>query len=101
MRYRRNRLQLPKTAHKAPADFFRNDPDINDDFKMVVALWMLAGWSKKKAWTAIFHPKCKPNSIPPQVSNFFNMMEVREIIEVWRSYYVEHPYLNEKCWQRK
>lgn len=98
MRYRTNRIQMPKTAHKSPSDMFANDPYIDDSMKMVVALWMLAGWSKKEAWSAIYHPKCKPNSIPPQVSNFFAMKEVKEIVTLWRSYYFEHPYLNSKCW---
>lgn len=101
MRYRKNKLQLPKTDFKVPADFFRNDPFIDDSMKMIIVLWMFGGYSKKQAWSAIYHPKCKPNSIPPQVSNFFALKEVKEIVTLWRSYFFEHPFLNPKAWERR
>lgn len=101
MRYRKNKLQMPKTDFKAPAEFFRSDPDIDDNMKAVVVLWLFGGFSKKSAWCTVYQPTCKPNSIPPQVSNFFSMKEVKEIVELWREYYHQHPYLNPKAWERK
>lgn len=101
MRYKRNRPAMPKTTFKAPADFFRNDPFIDDSMKMIIVLWLHGGYTKKAAWTAIYKPKCKPNSIAPQVSCFFALKEVKEIVELFRNFYIENPYLNPKAWERR
>jgi len=101
MRYKRNKMLMPKTSFKAPVEFYKNDPDIDQNMLAVVVLYLMGGWSKKNAWTAIYHPHCKPNSISPQASNFFQMKEVKEIIELFRNYYTEYPYLNPKAWERR
>ncbi|OJV45016.1 MAG: hypothetical protein BGO29_11095 [Bacteroidales bacterium 36-12] len=101
MRYKRNRLPLPKTDFKAPADFYRNDPDIDENMKAVVVLWLFGGMTKKAAWITVYRAKCKPNSIPPQVSNFFQLRQVKEMIELFRDYHHQHPYINPKAWERK
>jgi hypothetical protein len=101
MRYKRNKMLMPKTSFKAPAEFFKNDPDIDLDMMAVVVLYLMGGWSKKSAWTAIYHPRCKPNSIAPQASAFFGLKEVKGIIELFRNYYVENFYLNPKAWERR
>jgi hypothetical protein len=101
MRYKRNRLPLPKTDFKAPADFYRNDPDIDENMKAVVVLWLFGGYSKKDAFSLVYHPTCKPNSLPPQVSNFFQFRQVKEMIELFSEFYHQHPYLNPKAWERK
>jgi hypothetical protein len=80
---------------------FANDPFIDDSMRMVVVLWMFGGWSKKSAWSAIYNPTCKPNSIAPQVSNFFALKEVKEIVELFRNYFHENNYINPKAWERK
>ena len=101
MRYKRNKMLYPKTYFKSPSEFFENDPDINEEMKMVIVLWLHGGWSKKAAWTAIYHPHCKPNSIPPQVSGFFSIKEVKEMVELFRNYYTENPFLNPRAWERR
>jgi len=101
MRYTRNKMLIPKTSFKSPAEFYRNDPDVDNEMKMVVVLYLHGGFTKKAAWTAIYQPHCKPNSIPPQVSVFFQMREVKNIIELFRNYYVENPYLNPKAYERR
>ena len=101
MRYRKNKLQLPKTDFKVPADFFRNDPFIDDSMKMIIVLWMFGGYSKKQAWSAIYHPKCKPNSIPPQVSNFFRFKGSQRNRYFMAKLLFEHPFLNPKAWERR
>lgn len=101
MRYSRNKMLMPKTTFKAPIEFYRADPDINSDVIAVVVLYLMGGFTKKDAWTAIYNPRCKPNSIPPQVSVFFNTKEVKGIIELFRNYYSEYPYLNPKAYERR
>lgn len=101
MRYKRNRPAMPKTDFKAPVDFYRNDPDVNSEMKAVVILWLFGSYTKKSAWCTVYQPTCKPNSIPPQVSNFFQLRQVKEMIQLFRDYYYEHPHLNPKAWERK
>ncbi|HUM88525.1 MAG TPA: hypothetical protein PKV50_03270 [Prolixibacteraceae bacterium] len=100
MRYRRNHILTPKTSFKAPIDWFKNYPYVDDDMKAAVLLFVLGGWSMKAAWTAIYRPSCKPNSIPPQVTQFFQRKEIKEMVELWGRYYSECPFVNPKIWSK-
>ena len=47
MRYKRNKMMFPKTSFKSPSEFFENDPDIDEEMKAAVVLYVLGGWSMK------------------------------------------------------
>jgi hypothetical protein len=93
MRYRRN---LPPRVNKAPAE--NKHLNLNVEELAVITLWMFGGFSKKQSWIMIYRPRCKPNSIPPQVSLFFNRFDVIDCIHMFREHYEAYPYLNEKIW---
>jgi len=93
-------MLTPKTTFKAPVEFLRNS-DLDENMLAVVCLFVFGGYSMKAAWSIVYHPRCSANSIPPQVTLFFQKKEIKELVEIFRSYYMEYPFINPKSWLRK
>lgn len=96
MRYRRQYIS-ESMYKKSPFDFQRDNIDLDPKKIAVVTLWMLGGYTKKEAWSIIYKPDCSPNSIPPQVSIFFGLKEIKDIVRVFRYVYISNPYINPKA----
>lgn len=93
-------MLMPKATFKAPVEFLRN-PYLDENMLAVVCLFVLGGYSMKAAFCIVYRPRCAPNSIPPQVCLFFQQKHIREMVEIFRSYYMEYPYTNPKAWAKK
>lgn len=100
MRYRHSGLLIPKITFKAPVEFLRN-PNLDENMLAVVCLFVFGGFTMKAAWSLIYHPRCSANSIPVQVSLFFQRKEIKELVELFRNYYMEYPFINPKCYHKR